>query len=285
MAILRVGCAMWAHTAWRGRFLPADLRREEQLAAYATWCTAVEGNTTAYGLPAPATVEAWAAGAPPDFRFLFKLPQDITHRRRLHVVGDEVAHVVDLLAPLGERVEQLWVQLPASFGPGDLGALATFLGRAPAGPRWVVEVRHPAFFDGGPAGRTLERLLLDRGAEWSTFDTTALFARPPTSDAERDGWAKKPRLPRRTVALGDRPVVRCLGRDDEEATVAAWQPWVPVVAGWLEEGRSPTVFIHTPDNDAALALARRFHDEVRAAASVPVDPLPEPMEVPPTTLF
>lgn len=285
MAILRVGCALWAHPAWRGHDLPADLRRDEQLPAYSSWCTAVEGNTTAYGLPSPATVAAWAEGTPPGFRFLFKLPQDVTHHRRLRDVDADVAAFADLLAPLGDRCEQLWIQLPASFAPGDLGALAALLARTPTGHRWVVEVRHPAFFDGSPAGRAFERLLRDRGAEWATFDTTTLFARPPTSDAERDGWAKKPRLPRHVVALGEQPVVRYLGRDDVDATVAGWQPWVPVVAGWLEEGRSPTVFIHTPDNDAALGLARRFHDEVRAASSVAVDPLPEPMAVPPTTLF
>ena len=36
------------------------------------------------------------------------------------------------------------------------------------------------------------------------------------------------------------------------------------VPGWLREGRSPTVFIHTPDNVGALELARRFRDDVRA---------------------
>lgn len=285
MAILRVGCAMWAHPAWRGRFLPSDLRRDEQLTAYGTWCTAVEGNTTAYGLPAPSTVARWAEAAPPDLRLLCKLPQDLTHHRRLRHVEADVAAFVDLLAPLGERCDQLWIQLPAAFGPGDLGVLAALLARSPAGPRWAVEVRHPAFFDGSAAGRTLERLLADRDAEWVTFDTTTLFDRPPTSEAERDGWAKKPRLPRRVVALGARPVVRYIGRDDVDETIAGWQPWVPVVARWLEEGRSPTVFVHTPDNGHALGLARRFHDEVRAVAGVPVDPLPEPMPVPPTTLF
>jgi uncharacterized protein YecE (DUF72 family) len=285
MAILRVGCALWAHPGWRGRFVPSDLRREEQLPAYASWCTAVEGNTTAYGLPSPATVAGWAAATPPSFRFLFKLPQDITHHRRLRGTEADVAAAVDLLAPLGERAERLWVQLPAAFGPTDVGALATLLSRAPAGPRWVVEVRHPAFFERGPAARGLARVLRQHDAEWATFDTTTLFATPPTTDAERDGWSRKPRLPRRVVALGEHPVVRYIGRDDHEATVAGWQPWVPVVAGWLEEGRSPTVFVHTPDNDAALGLARRFHDEVRAAATIPVDPLPEPMTVSPTTLF
>jgi uncharacterized protein YecE (DUF72 family) len=290
-AVLRVGCAMWAHKGWQGRFLPARLARPAQLPAYATWCTAVEGNTTAYGLPSPTTVAAWADEAPAGFRFLFKLPQEITHRRRLRDAGAELREVVDLLAPLGERAEVLSVQLPASFGPGDLGVLDTFLDRAPRAHRYAVEVRHPAFFDGGSAGRALAGLLVERGAEWTTFDTTRMFASPPTSDAEREAWANKPRLPRRAVAVGDRPVLRYLGRDDVEATVAGWQVWLPVIARWLAEGRSPTVFVHTPDNDEALGLARRFHDEVRAAADVEVAPLPEPVEAgrgtdgPPLTLF
>ena len=286
VAELRVGCAIWAHKGWQGRFLPEGMRRAEQLPAYATWCTAVEGNTTAYGLPSPSTVAAWADETPPEFRFLFKLPQVITHQRRLRNVDDELREVVDLLEPLGDRAGTLTVQLPAGFGPSDLGALSSFLARAPTAHRYAVEVRHPAFFDGGPADRALARLLADRGAEWTTFDTTTFFARPPTSDAEREAWTAKPRLPRRPVAIGDHPVVRYLGRDDIDTTVAGWQPWIPVVAGWLAEGRHPTVFIHTPDNDEALGLARRFHDDVRAVATVDVAPLPTPTEAPPpATLF
>jgi hypothetical protein len=65
------------------------------------------------------------------------------------------------------------------------------------------------------------------------------------------------------------------------ATVAGWRPWIDVVAGWLAEGRRPTVFVHTPDNVESAGLARRFHDEVRAR--VPdLLPLPEPRTAPPT---
>ena len=131
-----------------------------------------------------------------------------SHQRRLRNAEVELRQMVDLLAPLGERAELLAVQLPAGFGPGDLGALSAFLARVPTDHRCAVEVRHPAFFDGGPADRALAGLLADRGAEWTTFDTTTLFARPPTSDAEREAWAAKPRLPRRAVAVGNRPPVR-----------------------------------------------------------------------------
>jgi hypothetical protein len=57
-----------------------------------------------------------------------------------------------------------------------------------------------------------------------------------------------------------------------------------VTAGWLREGRSPTVFIHTPDNVEALGLARRFHAEVRKLLPE-VEPLPEPVPAGPPTLF
>lgn len=288
MARLDVGCAMWAHRAWPGRHLPAGLTSRDQLRAYATWCTAVEGNTTFYAVPSEATVAAWAAAAPDDFRFWFKLPRTITHERRLRGVSADVAAFAARLAPLGARAELLVVQLPATFGPGDLDALEAVLARPPAGHRWAVEVRHPAFFAGGGPERALVRLLERRRAEWMTFDTTAMFAAPPRSDAEREAWDDKPRLPRRQAAIGDRPVVRLLGRDDPAATVAGWHDWLPVVTRWLAEGRRPTVFVHTPDNVDAPALARRFHAEVvaeAAAAGVTVDPLPAALEPHPTTLF
>jgi uncharacterized protein YecE (DUF72 family) len=275
---------MWAHEAWQGRYLPERLGRVEQLRAYATWCNAVEGNTTFYGVPSPASTRRWADATPSTFRFLFKLPRTITHERRLRRCGAELAAFLGVLEPLGARASTLSVQLPASFGPDELAVLDRFLRDAPTDRRWAVEVRHPAFFDGGPAGTALASLLRERGAEWTSFDTTVLFSAPPTSAAELDGWEKKPRLPRRTVAIGTEPVVRYVGRDDPDATVAGWADWVGVVSSWLREGRRPTFFVHTPDNDEALGLARRFYDEVRAVVPE-LAPLPTPVDPSPGTLF
>jgi uncharacterized protein YecE (DUF72 family) len=149
--------------------------------------------------------------------------------------------------------------------------------------RLAVEVRHPAFFD-GVAGRNLDRILAEAGAERITLDTTTVFAAPPTSDAEREAWERKPRLPVHRDAVGDRPVVRYIGRDDPAATVAGWQPWLPVVARWLDEGRTPTVFVHTPDNVDAVILARLFHDQVRVHRPA-LAPLPAALTEPQATLF
>ena len=275
---------MWTYAPWQGRYLPGSLSPRERLRAYATWCNAVEGNTTFYATPALDTVKSWAGQTGPDFRFILKLPKLITHEHRLADVGGPLRTFLAAIEPLGERAHALWVQLPPSFGPADLGTLTGFLRQLPHGHRYCVEVRHRAFFADPRSEQQLEKALGAIGAEWVTFDTTVLFESPPVSTAEREAWRQKPRLPRRSRALTSSPVVRYIGRDDAARTVAGWQPWLDTVAGWLREGRSPTVFIHTPDNVRALELARRFHDDVRARVPE-VEPLPEPVPAAPPTLF
>ena len=281
---LHVGCAMWSYAAWQGRYLPPSLSPRDRLSAYATWCNAVEGNTTFYATPAVGTVRSWAEQTSPDFRFVLKLPKAITHERRLADVAEPLRAFLAAIEPLGTRTYALWIQLPPSFGPADVGALAGFLTRLPREHRYCVEVRHRAFFAEPRSEQLLERTLGTVGAEWVPFDTTVLYGSPPSSEAERQAWTNKPRVPRRAKALTRYPIVRYIGRDDNARTIAGWQPWLTTVAGWLREGRTPTVFIHTPDNVDALELARRFHDDVRARLPE-VEPLPEPVPAGPPTLF
>ncbi|GGS45189.1 hypothetical protein GCM10010171_45270 [Actinokineospora fastidiosa] len=283
MARLNVGCAMWTHKAWPGRFMPQSTPAKERLRAYAGWCNAVEGNTTFYATPSRTTVATWAQQTGPEFRFVLKLPKVVTHERRLAGVEVEMRAFLDAIEPLGDRAV-LWTQLPGSFGPPDVDTLGRFLRRLPADRQRAVEVRHPRFFTDADSTSLLEKVLAHANAEWVPFDTTVFFQNPPTSEAEQDAWTKKPRLPRRTRALTDRPIVRYLGRDCAEVTADGWQPWTEVVAEWLREGRSPTIFLHTPDNDDAPALARRFHDDVRALVPA-LAALPEPEPVEPATLF
>jgi uncharacterized protein YecE (DUF72 family) len=275
--MLYVGCAQWTHPAW-----PQPSR--EKLRSYASWCNAVESNTTFYATPSVSSVASWAAQTPPDFRFVVKLPQVITHERRLTNTDAELRAFLDAIEPLGPRNHAVWIQLPAAFSPTDLGTLAAFLHKAPTGYRYAVEVRHRAFFDEPQAAANLERVLARAAAEWIPFDTGTLFSRRPTSFAERDAWMKKPRVARRTRALTAHPIVRYIGRDSVAETVEGWAYLVDLVVHWLSEGRSPTIFLHTPDNAESLNLARHFHTTI--ARSVPtLTPLPTPTNPNPPTLF
>ncbi len=268
---------MWAQRAWVGRQLPTDTPTGRELFAYSRLLNAVEGNTTFYALPPAATVAKWAELAHPDFRFVFKVPRTITHDQRLRDTDDELAVFVALLAPLGELVGGFTLQLPPSFGPDELPALERTLRTVPTDWRWSVEVRHHEFY-GGDGRRALREILWRHGAEWVLLDTTALFHRTPISEDGREEWRTKPRVPLMIEPLTDRPVVRFIGSDHPELTDLGLHRWETIVAEWLDEGRTPTVFVHTPDNLRSPDLARGFHDHLVAA--VPgLSGLPEPLPV------
>ena len=108
---------MWTYAPWQGRYLPHPLSPRDRLSAYATWCNAVEGNTTFYATPALDTVKSWAEQTAPDFRFILKLPKPITHEHHLADVDDPLRFFLAAIEPLGQRAHALWIQLPPSFGP------------------------------------------------------------------------------------------------------------------------------------------------------------------------
>lgn len=257
-----LGCPSWKDEAWRNSFYPFDARSSEMLSLYTQVFNAVEGNTTHYARPKPSTVQKWADAMPENFRFTAKFPNDITHDGdlRLHVPAAE--DFIRLMAPLGERVMPFWLQLPASFSPDRLPELAGFIDAVQR--PMAVEVRHMAFFQKGEHERTLNRLLLDRGVERICLDSRPLF-----SCLSNDTWvlhaqSRKPKVPVRPAALTQFPQIRFIGRPELAANDPFLEQWVEKVAAWIEEGRTPYVFLHTPDNHLAPHLAQRFHTQLMA---------------------
>ena len=274
---------MWAHPPWVGRFLSPGNRGRE-LAEYARWCNAVEGNTTFYAVPSARTVARWAEQAPVDFRFAFKVPRHITHELRLRAGAAEtaLAEFLEAIEPLGDRVGPVQLQLPPSFGPDMLATLRSFVGRLPRSRRWVVEFRHPGYFDGGATHRSADELLREAGIGRVVLDTRPLYASSPTSDAAVDERRTKPRLPVLTDVMGASPLVRVIGSDDLDGTAEGLRAWVPQLSVWIAEGREPYLFVHQPENLESPALARMIHAEV-AAAVEGLAALPTPLPVAPAS--
>lgn len=255
-----LGCPSWSEPAWRDSLYPASARPADFLALYAQFFNAVEGNTTFYARPSAETVQRWAALMPEGFRFCAKLPRDISHAGNLAEQLGAAQAFLHLLKPLGMRLAPLWLQLPATFGPTRLAELAGFL--AELGGPLAVEVRHPAFFAKGEEERALNRLLVDRGVERICLDSRALFNCQSAAPAVLDAQSKKPRLPTRPAAFTQFPQLRFIGHPELEANDRFLAPWLEKVAGWIEEGRTPYVFLHTSDNRLAPQLARRFHAQL-----------------------
>ena len=265
-----IGCPSWNEAGWRGQLYPASARSTDFLSHYCQVFNAVEGNTTFYARPAPETVQRWAERMPAEFRFCAKLPRDISHEGDLRSQFNATDSFLSLLAPLGERVSPLWLQLPAAFGPARLGELAAWLDEFQQ-RRIAVEVRHPAFFAKGEEERALNRLLHGRGVERICLDSRALFSHRSVDPAVLHAQAKKPRVPVRPAAFSQQPQVRFIGGPDLAANQRFLAPWVDKMAGWIEQGLAPHIFLHTPDNLLAPTLARQFH----AALSIRLPGLPE----------
>lgn len=270
---LYLGMAMWANSEWRGSLLPAH--GDVDLADYARVFNAVEGNTTFYsGIPKAETVAAWAEQAPATFRFCFKLPGQLTHGKRLRDIDDEFDRFIERLSPLEARLGPIMVQLPRDFGYAELPALERLLARWPEGIPCGVEVRQHDFFHKGMAEQAFNRLLISQEANRILLDVRALFATPAGLDKKlASAQGEKPKVPLHVISTAVNPVVRFIGHFDEGINLARFEPWSERISLWIKQGKTPFLFVHTPDNRQAPELARLFY--TRLAERIELPPLAE----------
>jgi uncharacterized protein YecE (DUF72 family) len=149
------------------------------------------------------------------------------------------------------------IQLPPSFGPSRLDTLLRCLDALPKDRGFAVEPRHPAFFGGTAAERALDAALREREVDRVIFDATVLHA--STDPAVRLAQGRKPRLPVPEVATAKSPIARLVGVGTPGAFDAVLEAWADRVATWIDEGRSPHVFVHTADDVDVPALCGTFH--------------------------
>jgi uncharacterized protein YecE (DUF72 family) len=185
--MISVGTCGFSYKDWVGPVYPAGTKPAEMLPLYANMFSVVEIDSTYYGVPARATVEAWARRTPPGFRFSAKLPGTGTHvpQAALGLVHDDVALFRAALEPLvaaGKFVCAL-MQFPNSFRPSDatlehVRALREALRDIPL----VAEFRHREW----QSGATLD-LLRELGIGLVAVDEPQYESLPrPSTDATSD---------------------------------------------------------------------------------------------------
>lgn len=261
-----LGCPGWGVKSWVGRLFPAGTRPTEFLERYAQVFNTVEGNTTFYALPTPEIVERWRDQVPADFRFCFKFPREVTHDKLLIDCAAEVQAFLDRVAPLGDKLGTLFLQLPPRFDGTLLPRLRAFLAGLPAGLAYAVELRHEAFFRDGPEQAEVLVLLRERRVDLVTMDTRGLHAGRSLQLA--DVRARKPSLPVLVRTTAERPIVRCVPHEQLDAARPFVEPWARQLARWIGEGKRPYFFMHAPDDTFAPEHAYAFHAMVRRQLDV-----------------
>lgn len=253
-----LGCPIWSNKDWVGELFSADAKQKDFLPQYASVFNTVEGNTTFYGLPTEKTMARWVEETPEDFRFALKFPRAITHDKRLKNAEEETDTFLHVLETLKDRVGPSFLQLPPSFGPSDLSTLNDYLGALPYKFPYAVEIRHNAFFT--EAENDLNAILTTHNADRVVFDTRGLHNAQLSDPAGREAQRKKPKVPVRFIATGPNPFMRFVGHPTVEENLPLLEEWAPVVAQWINEGRTPYIFMHAPDDFYAPKLARHFHN-------------------------
>jgi uncharacterized protein YecE (DUF72 family) len=257
-----IGTTQWGLKEWVGNFFTENASSDQFLRQYSTVFNTVEGNTTFYRVPDPEIIKRWGDAVPDGFKFCFKIPQSITHYRRLKDVYDETMQFIELFDTIREHLGPFHIQLSSQFSYNEFSKLDELLNNLPRDYAYALEVRHPDFYDKGKKESHLNHLLKNLNIDRVVFDTRRLHALKSDDPSRKKAQQKKPQIPVRFDPTGSRPFVRFVGANDVLNNEAYLKEWAIVTADWIREGFHPYIFIHAPDTLHAPKLARYFHNEL-----------------------
>ena len=189
-ARIRLGTQGWNYDAWVGPMYPEGTRPADFLSVYSRAFPTVEVDSTFYAIPPAKTVRGWAERTPEDFTFALKLPQEITHERRLRDSAELEDLFYDRARELGTKLGPILVQLGPDFSPSELPALASFLPRIPGDMRVAVEFRQRGWIHDGVIALLAEHnvaLALVDG-RWIPRKLMQSLAARPTADFAYVRW-------------------------------------------------------------------------------------------------
>lgn len=143
------GTSGWAYPTWKPGFYPKQVTARRFLEHYGERLNSVEVNYTFRKLPTETQLEGWLTATPKDFRFSFKAPETVTHRKRLRECGPAVAAFLEAVEPAraAKKLGLLLFQLPPNFKP-DLERMEAFLAleEMRRAERVCFEFRHEGWF-------------------------------------------------------------------------------------------------------------------------------------------
>lgn len=181
--MIYVGTCGFAYKDWIGPFYPPATKQPEMLRYYAQRFSAVEIDSSYYGVPTEETVRRMGARTPDTFRFCFKAPATVTHAPDttdgIHSDARDFRRNLEPLLASGKLGCAL-VQFPNSFKPGASSErrLRAIVGSL-AGLPLVAEFRHRDW----QVAYTSD-LLRELGVGWCNLDMPSLESlMRPSSDA------------------------------------------------------------------------------------------------------
>lgn len=141
---VRLGCSGWSYDDWKGAFYPTSVR--SMLQEYVKVFSTGEVNASFYRLPDAGTVQGWARYTPAGFTLAAKVPQTVTHTKKLRGAGAELKEFADRMDPVkaAGKLGPLLLQLPPSLH-FDKVLVRDLLADLPKGYAFALEPRDPSW--------------------------------------------------------------------------------------------------------------------------------------------
>lgn len=151
-----VGCAKWNKTDLKN-FYPKGTK--DELTYYATQFNSIELNATFYNAPTKEQVETWKKKTPADFKFFPKIPNTVSHFKRLEGVKPIVEDFCTNVSALEEKLGMVFLQMHDNFGTKNFDRVEKFVKDFPTHVPLAVEVRNGDWFTDPKQSERLYKLL------------------------------------------------------------------------------------------------------------------------------
>jgi len=138
-----IGCAKWNKTDLKG-FYPKGTK--DELSYYSTQFNSIELNATFYNSPTMAQVETWKVKTPDGFKFFPKIPNTVSHFKRLIDVGAPVQEFCEAVSLFEEKLGMVFLQMHDNFKPKDFLRVESFVKEFPPAVPLALEVRNGEWF-------------------------------------------------------------------------------------------------------------------------------------------
>jgi uncharacterized protein YecE (DUF72 family) len=126
---------------------PPEYRDKSRLTYYASLFNSIEINSSFYKIPKVSTVAKWATEVPDNFRFTFKLWQEITHVKGLAYKSEDVLRFMEVIDQAGDKKGSLLIQFPPSLTIDQFAKVESLLSLISGWPV-ALEFRHNSWYIG-----------------------------------------------------------------------------------------------------------------------------------------
>lgn len=254
-----LGCSGWSYAdppekgGWTKVFYPSS--QTKRLSYYSRFFDTVEMDSTFYEkfykYMTKQTFIGLDNATPENFEFSIKVPETVTHIKRLDVRKGAIASLeefLDKISPLKitNKLGAILVQLPPSLTVRDFKDTENFLDRLPSGYQYALEFRHPSWNTEGP---------------WEMlkhYDIAAVMTDSPLSD-------KLQYLAEVTVTSKNHSFIRFHGRSSRHRynylySKEELKPWIAKIKKMTSKTNTLRIYFNNHYGAKAVINALEFKD-------------------------